>query len=107
MQNTFIAFPLFKGATRIPTVFSVPIIPLFSMLIIIAIIAMSVSLLCWLIAPIGWFVMAAITKHDDRAFRIWGLWFETNWRNGNGSIWQASSYSKSNYNKKSVRLWLK
>ena len=44
-------FPLFKGCTRVPTVAGVPMIPLMLMLIIVASIAMSISLWWWFLAP--------------------------------------------------------
>ena len=90
-------FPLFKGATRVPTVAGVPMIPLMCMLVVVAIIAMMVSLWCWFLALPLWFLMAQITKSDDRAFRIWGLWFDTKWRNSNKKFWAASTYSKRDY----------
>jgi len=91
-------FPLFKGATRIPTVAGVPLIPLMLMIVVVASLAMLFSLWYWALALPSWFIMAQITKNDDRAFRIWGLWFETKCRNSfSSSFWNASSYSKADY----------
>ncbi|WP_336276688.1 type IV secretion system protein VirB3 [Bartonella sp. CB178] len=93
-------FPLFKGATRVPTIWGVPMMPAISMVIGVASIAMTINIFLWIIAPPLWFVMAQITKHDDKAFRIWWLWVDTKFRNRNKSFWGASSYSPSNYRKR-------
>lgn len=84
-------FPLFKGATRVPTIAGVPMIPLIGMLVVVAAVAMTLSLWWWFLAMPLWFIMAQITKNDDRAFRIWSLWFDTKWRNGNKAFWGAST----------------
>lgn len=97
------AVPLFKGCTRSATIAGVPMIPLILMLIAVAALAMKVSLWCWGLAVPFWFVMAQITKTDDKAFRIWGLWFETKFRNGNKSFWGASSYSPANFKKRKFK----
>lgn len=94
------AFPLFKGATRVPTIWGVPMIPLIFMAIGVAIIALTINIFCWLFAPPLWFVMAQITKNDDKAFRVWGLWFDTKFRNRNKGFWGASSYSPFDYRKR-------
>jgi len=86
-------FPLFKGATRIATVHGVPTVPLILMLITVACVTLLTSLWWALLAGPLWLVMAAITKSDDRAFRIWGLWIETKMMNRNKRFWGASSYS--------------
>ena len=87
------AFPLFKGCTRVPTLAGVPMLPLIAMLMIVASLAMVLSLWCWLLALPLWFMMAQITRYDDKAFRIWMLWFETKFRNRYKDFWGASSYS--------------
>lgn len=97
-MNSKIPFPLFKGATRVPTFLNVPMIPLLFMFIFVASLAMLFSLWCWLLGLPLWFIMAQITKNDDQAFRIWWLWFDTKWRN-RSSFWQASTYSKLDYKK--------
>lgn len=93
-------FPLFKGATRVATYWGVPTMPLLSMVIGVACVAMSISIWAWLIAPVLWFLMAQITKHDDKAFRIWWLWIDTKLRNKNKNFWGASSYSPLTYRKR-------
>lgn len=94
------AFPLFKGCTRVPTVAGVPMMPLMFMVIGVAVLAMMVSLWCWLLLAPAWAVMAAVTKHDDKAFRILGLWVDTKLRNRNKSFWGASTYSRTKYRKR-------
>lgn len=96
-------YPLFQGATRLPTILGVPMMPLMVMSMGVAVIALSFSIFWWLLWPILCFVMAQITKTDDKAFRIWGLWIDTKFLNGlfNGSkkFWGASTYSPTNYRK--------
>ena len=103
MNKQYEPFPLFKGATRLPTVAGVPMMPLMVMLVIVASSAMLFSLWAWFLAVPIWFIMAQVTRNDDRAFRIWWLWIDTKWRNGNKSFWRASSYSKADYRKGSRR----
>lgn len=90
---------LFKGATRAATFFGVPVMPLLVAFTLIASLSLVLSIWCWLIfLPVG-FVMAQITKYDDRAFRILGLCLDTRLRNRNKSFWQASSYAASRFTK--------
>ena len=93
-------YPLYKGATRAATFGGVPLMPLLVMFIVVASLAMGFSLWMWLFVPGLWFVMAQITRHDDKAFRIWWLWLDTKFRNRNKRFWGASSYSPSNNRKK-------
>ncbi|EMM4514120.1 VirB3 family type IV secretion system protein [Salmonella enterica] len=97
-------YPLFKGATRVPTTWGVPMMPLLYMTIFVALIALNVNIFCWALWPVLWWIMAQITKTDDKAFRIWGLFFDTKVRNGlfggSYSFWDASSYSPNDYRKK-------
>ncbi|PIT70415.1 type IV secretion system protein VirB3 [Bartonella tribocorum] len=93
-------FPLFKGATRVPTMWGVPMMPLIIMIMGVAVIAMTINIFLWVIAPPLCFIMAQITKNDDKAFRIWWLWIDTKFRNRNKGFWGASSYSPSNYSKR-------
>lgn len=94
------AFPLFKGATRTATVAGVPTIPLMFAFIFVASIAMLFSLWLWILIVPLWGVMAAVTKYDDKAFRIWGLFIQTKFRNRNKSFWKGSTYSPSRYRKR-------
>jgi type IV secretion system protein VirB3 len=100
MADEVSPFPLFKGATRVPTVAGVPMIPLFFMVIVVAALAMLISMWWWGLVLPAWGVMAQITRHDDKAFRIWGLWFDTKFRNRNKGFWGASSYSTAVYRKR-------
>ena len=96
-------FPLFKGATRVPTVAGVPLIPAVVLVITVA----SATVLFgfgWLalLGP-GWLLMAQVTRTDDRAFRILWLWTQTKVANrvrlaGRCSVhdlWGASAYATS------------
>lgn len=94
------AFPLFKGCTRTPTLMGVPMIPFIAMVMIVALIAMIISLWGWFLAPFLWFIMAQITKNDDKAFRLWALWAETKLRNGRKAFWGASTYTPISYSKR-------
>lgn len=91
------AFPLFKGATRAATLWGVPMIPLLVMGLGVAVVALLFGLRWWALAPVLWAAMAGITRHDDQAFRIWQLAFDTKLRNRNKRFWGASSYAPSNY----------
>src|SRR3990172_8949319 len=86
-------FPLFKGCTRVPCVMGVPLTPIVAMVVVVAALAMVWSLWWWLAAPPAWFLMAQITRNDDKAFRIVWLWLDTKVRNRNKGLWAASSYA--------------
>lgn len=89
------AFPLFKGATRLPMVAGVPLVPLVLAFGVVASLGMLLSLWCYgLILPV-WAGMRLIIKEDDRAFHVWALWFETTCRNKNKAFWAASTYTVS------------
>ena len=94
------AFPLFKGCTRVPTLMGVPMLPLMGMVMAVAILAMLVNIWCWFLALPLWFTMAQVTKNDDKAFRIWGLWADTKLRNGRKAFWGASTYNPTPYCKR-------
>lgn len=94
------ADPLFQGLTRAATVKGVPMIPLLGMLGGVGFVALWTSPLAWLLAPPAFFVMRLITKSDDKAFRIWGLWYETKGRNKFKGFWGASSYSPREYKRR-------
>src|ERR1700760_3457512 len=90
-------FPLFKGATRVPTKLGVPTTPLLVVFCAVAIVAMWTSHWWWLLLIPVVAIMRLITKHDDRAFGIWWLWFETKARNRNKRFWSGSSYGPATY----------
>ena len=93
-------FPLFKGATRVAMLVGVPMWPLMIMFIVVASIAMLFGLLWWLLLLPCWWVMWTIAKHDDKAFRQWGLWFETKGRNRHKAFWGGSTYALNKYRKR-------
>ncbi len=96
-------FPLFKGATRVPTVAGVPLIP--AVVLVITVASATVMLgFAWLALLVpGWLLMAQVTRTDDRAFRILWLWARTRLANRlrqatrglGGDLWGASSYAPS------------
>lgn len=108
MDNQEQPFTLFKGATRVPTLSftGVPVMPFMVMAISVASIAMVVSLWAWLAVPPLWIMMAVLTKNDDRAFRIIGLFLDTKLRNKNTSFWKASTYGPTDYRKPRSRFRL-
>ncbi len=96
-------FPLFKGATRVPTVAGVPLIP--AVVLVVAVASATVLFgVGWLVLLVpGWILMAQVTRADDRAFRILWLWIQTKLANrarllracGPADLWGASTYSLS------------
>jgi len=90
---------LFKGATRAATFFGVPVMPLLIAFTVIACFALVFSIWCWFLMPVVVFVMAQVTRYDDRAFRVLGLYIDTRFRNRNKGFWQASSYTASRFTK--------
>ena len=90
-------FPLFKGATRVPTRFGVPVVPLMGMGIAVVCIGILFGPWWYGLALPGWALMAQITRADDRAFRVVWLWAQTKLVNRlyapPGDLWGASSYS--------------
>ena len=98
-----VRFPFFKGATRVATVWGVPLIPLVVLAMGMATFAMFFGI-WWLalIVPV-WLLMAQITKSDDRAFRIVWLWLQTKvWnRLRHGDFWGASTYAPTDERRRS------
>jgi type IV secretion system protein VirB3 len=98
-------FPLFKGATRVPTVAGVPLIP--AVVLVITVASATVTLgFGWLALLVpGWLLMAQVTRADDRAFRILWLWAQTKLANrlrlaarcGVDDLWGASAYATSDH----------
>ena len=96
-------FPLFKGATRVPTVAGVPLVP--AVVLVIAAASSAVMLgVGWLVLLLpGWLLVSQVTRADDRAFRILWLWAQTKLANrlrlaGRGGLddpWDASTYATS------------
>ena len=94
-------FPLYKGATRAAVYLGVPLIPLVVMFMGVAVLSMLLGLWWWGLLLPGWIFLAQVTRSDDRAFRILGLWLRTKvlnrWRlrllGGQGEFWGASTYA--------------
>ena len=96
-------FPLFKGATRVPTLAGVPLVP--AVALVIAVASATVMLgVGWLALLVpGWLLMAQVTRSDDRAFRILWLWAQTKLANRLRLLarcrirdaWGASTYALS------------
>lgn len=98
------SFPLFKGMTRLSTVLHVPLIPLLFVGITICLIAFWFGMEWLFLLPAAWFIMFVITKNDDKAFRILGLWFRTKFLNRYKSFWKASTYTTINHKKRVKQL---
>lgn len=96
-------FPLYKGLTRVPTYWGVPVGALVGLVGTVALLGMLLSLWWWGLLFPGWFILAQLTRADDRAFRIVSLWARTRLLNrlrllvraGRGEFWGASSYAVS------------
>ena len=68
--------PIFKGCTRPPILFGVPMVPLLSVAIVLLLIGLWVWMpLALLIIP-AYFVMKVISKTDEFRFRQWALWLQ-------------------------------
>lgn len=94
-------FPLFKGATRLPTFAGVPRTAILLTFIFCAALFMLIH--AWALALFGllWFVEWCVTKHDDRMFRILALTMQTKVFNRINSpftkLWGGSSYATVDY----------
>ncbi|MEQ7762127.1 VirB3 family type IV secretion system protein, partial [Xanthomonas hortorum] len=66
-------FPLFKGATRLPTFVGVPRTVFLVTLMTCATLFLTIHM--WAVALFGlaWFIEFCIAKHDDRIFRVIAL----------------------------------
>ena len=96
-------FPLYKGATRAAVVLGVPVLPLVALFTGVAVLTLFLGLWFWGLLLPGWLLMAQVTRTDDRAFRILGLWAQTKLANrlrlvarlGIRDLWGASAYATS------------
>lgn len=87
--------PLFKGCTRPPMLFGVPMVPLAAVCGAVIILSVWTSfLLLGLLVPLI-LTMRQMTKSDDQQFRLTGLklLFRLVNYNHNGKFWKASAYS--------------
>ncbi|SAI46507.1 type IV secretion system protein VirB3 [Bordetella ansorpii] len=86
-------FPLFKGATRVPTIAGgVPTRPFIALVMVGAGLGM-LSLYAWALIPALYPLMAIVAREDDRAFRIIELWLRTRATNRHQRFWNGSSYT--------------
>src|SRR6201992_2706705 len=94
-------FPLFKGATRVPTYMGVPRVSFLLIFMVSGALFMVIHFWTFLLFGFLWFVAFCITKHDDRMFRVIGLAFTTKVVNRIDSPftkkWGGSSYSTLDY----------
>lgn len=99
-------FPLFKGATRVATWLLVPRNVFVLTFMFSASLFMMIHLWALLVFGALWLIEWGITKHDDRMFRIIGLWMKTKVRNMVESAftrrWGGSSYSPVDYSAPSI-----
>jgi len=72
-------YPLFKGATRLPTYGGIPRNVMLLNLMIGGTLFMTLHFYAIAIFLILWIICYAITKHDDRMFRIIWLVMKTKW----------------------------
>ncbi|SAI73177.1 type IV secretion system protein VirB3 [Bordetella ansorpii] len=87
------AFPVFKGATRVPTIAGgVPTRPFIALVMVSAGLGM-LSIYAWALIPALYPLMAIIAREDDRAFRIIELWLRTKAMNRNQRFWNGSTYT--------------
>ena len=100
-------FPLFKGATRIPTWALVPRNVFVLTFMFAGSLFMVIHLWAVLVFGLLWLTEWGITKHDDRMFHILWLWLITKVRNMVESpftrLWGGSSYSPVDYTGPDIR----
>lgn len=97
-------FPLFKGATRLPTYMGIPRTPFLLIFMASGASFMLIHFLAFVLFGLLWFAAFCITKHDDRMFRIIGLAARTKLVNRMDSPftrkWGGSSYATTNHKAK-------
>lgn len=94
---------LFKGATRVATIKGgVPARAFVFMMVGVGALGMF-SIKFLLLIPILYPIMAAISRHDDRAFWILELWLRTKVFAPNKRFWGAVSFTPTPYQKR--RAW--
>lgn len=97
-------YPLFKGATRLPTFAGVPRTVIIATFIFCATLFMTIHLSAVVLFGLLWFIEFCISKHDDRMFRIIWLAIMTKGLNMINSpftkLWGGSSYSPTDYGDK-------
>ena len=99
-------YPLFKGAARLPRVAGIPRKPAIFILVVSMTSFLIVHAWAILVLIFLWVPAAALTKYDDRMFRIITLWFKTKFVNSYESPfkdWGGSSYSPVDYKRKGLK----
>lgn len=96
-------YPLFKGATRVPTVKGGVPTRAFLALALATLFVASFTLWGWLLAPLLYPVIAVLSRNDDRAFWILELWVRTKVIAPNKHYWGAISLTPTPYCKR--RRW--
>lgn len=86
--------PLFKGCTRPPMLFGVPLLPLVVVAAVDALFVVWFTLLFITALPVAVAIMRAIVRSDEQRFRQLALWFRFRFLDGNRRFWGGcSSYS--------------
>lgn len=91
-DSDYTAYPVFKGARRVPTIARVPTTAAMGAFAFIACLTVIFSLFCIVLVVPAYVVLRLITANDDRFFRKVGLWIVTKRLNKNLRFWKASSY---------------
>lgn len=105
--NEFRAFPLFKGACRLPTVIGIPRTVVIFLGVGGGMLFLFIKLYALPFILLAFVICWSVTLYDDRAFRILGLWFKTKLQNTRKknfhTLWKASSYSPVRQRRKELR----
>ncbi|MFG0230543.1 type IV secretion system protein VirB3 [Achromobacter sp. 413638] len=96
-------YPLFKGATRVPTIKGGVPTRAFVGLVFLTVTVAMFNYRGWLLFPALYPIVAIISRNDDRAFWIWELWFKTKFTAPNKTFWGAVSYTPTPYSRR--RPW--
>ena len=97
--------PLFKGATRPPCIWGIPIKPFCGCVGVFVLLAFWVYMPLLLGMPVALFVMHQIAKEDDQRYRQLFLCFKVNFLgSGNKAYWgTVSSFSPVSYKQIKVK----
>lgn len=87
--------PLFKGCTRPPMLFGVPVVPCIVVCGSLLLITVWTTPLFGATVPLALAIMRAMVKEDDQQFRLLALklHFRVIHFNWTGRFWKASTYS--------------
>lgn len=94
--------PLFKGCTRPPMLFGVPVVPCILVCGTLILLTMWTSVFVGLAIPAAVAIMRLTVREDDQKFRLLGLKlrFRIIHFNRTGRFWKASTYSALAYTKR-------